>query len=93
MYKIGDSVTFPIDGICFPVYGYIEDMQGKIAHVRFALTLKGQSFAQVLIADLKPSEETKKKWEKKKDPQEIFDALPKYDINDLVKRITDAKKV
>ena len=93
MYEIGDTCIFKMKGSWLQVLAHIEKLQGKIAHVRFAVPLRGQEYAQVLIADLKPSEETRKRWEKKPNLDDIFESLPKYDINDLVKRITDAKKV
>mgnify|MGYP001163699260 FL=1 len=94
MYEVGDTCIFKMQGSWVSVFAHIESIQGKIAHVRFAVPIKGKEHAQVLIADLKPSEETKKRWETKPDSlDDIFESLPKYDINDLVKRITDAKKV
>ena len=93
MYEIGDTCIFKMEGSWLQVLAHIESIQGKIAHVRFAVPLRGQEHAQVLIADLKPSEETRKRWEKKPNLDDIFESLPKYDINDLVKRIADAKKV
>lgn len=94
MYEIGDTCIFKMKGSWLQVLAHIESIQGKIAHVRFAVPIKGKEYAQVLIADLKPSEETQKRWETKPDSlDDIFESLPKYDINDLVKRIADAKKV
>ena len=94
MYEIGDTCIFKMKGSWLQVLAHIEKLQGKIAHVRFAVPLRGQEHAQVLIADLKPSEETRKRWEKKPDNlDELWESLPKCDINDLVKRIADAKKV
>mgnify|MGYP003133554479 CR=1 FL=1 len=93
MYEVGDTCIFKM-GSWLQVLARIEKLQGKIAHVRFAVPLRGQEHAQVLIADLKPSEETRKRWERKPNNlEELWESLPKYDINDLVKRITDAKKV
>jgi len=94
MYEIGDTCIFKMQGSWLQVLAHIEKLQGKIAHVRFAVPLRGQEHAQVLIADLKPSEETRKKWEKKPNNlEELWESLPKCDINDLVKGLTDAKKV
>lgn len=94
MYKVNDKVIFRVQGLWCKVLGYIERIEGKIAHVRFAVPLSGQSHAQVLIAELLPSEDLQKQWSTKaNNTEEFFDTLPKNDINKLIKELTNAKKI